>query len=156
VAPSTRRDLVYDEPGVGRHPRRRCSVTAGWNGLRHRPLGRSPGPATRRVAHSSRALSWELHLDEVGVLDLGIGRPGVRKRAERRGQVERAVLRRVRVLHLIEQAPQRRAGSTAPGRTPGGRERIWLPFEGDGTLSLILSKAVLLSNDAAITDPKSY
>ena len=33
-----------------------------------------------------------------------------------------------------------------------GRDRIWLPFEGDGTLAVILSKAVLLANDAAITD----
>jgi Domain of unknown function (DUF4132) len=34
-----------------------------------------------------------------------------------------------------------------------GRDKIWLPFEGDSTLSVILSKAVLLTNDAAITDP---
>ena len=29
-----------------------------------------------------------------------------------------------------------------------------LPFDGDGTLSVILSKAVLLANDDAITDPQ--
>jgi hypothetical protein len=29
----------------------------------------------------------------------------------------------------------------------------WLPFEGDVMLSVILSKAVLLVNDTAITDP---
>ncbi len=31
--------------------------------------------------------------------------------------------------------------------------RVWLPFEGDRTLSIILSKAVLLAADATITDP---
>jgi hypothetical protein len=31
--------------------------------------------------------------------------------------------------------------------------RIWLPFEGDQTLSIILSKAVLLAADTKITDP---
>ena len=35
---------------------------------------------------------------------------------------------------------------------PAGEE-IYLPFEGDATLSLILSKAMLLANDTAITDP---
>jgi hypothetical protein len=29
---------------------------------------------------------------------------------------------------------------------------VWLPFEGDDTLSLILSKAMLLARDDAITD----
>jgi hypothetical protein len=33
---------------------------------------------------------------------------------------------------------------------PGGR--VWLPFEGDRTLALILSKAFLLADDANITD----
>lgn len=32
-------------------------------------------------------------------------------------------------------------------------DRIYLPFEGDATLSLILSKALLLARDTAITDP---
>lgn len=32
-------------------------------------------------------------------------------------------------------------------------DRLYLPFEGDGTLALILSKALLLANDRAITDP---
>ena len=35
----------------------------------------------------------------------------------------------------------------------GDDERIHLPFDGDGTLSLILSKAFLLADDAKITDP---
>lgn len=34
-----------------------------------------------------------------------------------------------------------------------GGERIFLPFEGDQTLSVILSKAFLLANDKAIKDP---
>src|SRR4029079_9153788 len=34
-----------------------------------------------------------------------------------------------------------------------GSERVQLPFEGDGTLSIILSKAFLLADDAKITDP---
>lgn len=34
-----------------------------------------------------------------------------------------------------------------------GEGRVWLPFEGDRTLSIILAKAVLLANDAKITDP---
>ena len=33
------------------------------------------------------------------------------------------------------------------------RETLFLPFEGDGTLSAILSKALLLADDAKITDP---
>ncbi|WP_327092127.1 DUF4132 domain-containing protein [Nonomuraea sp. NBC_01738] len=36
---------------------------------------------------------------------------------------------------------------------PGSRERVFLPFEEDGMLALILSKAFLLAGDAAITDP---
>jgi hypothetical protein len=34
-----------------------------------------------------------------------------------------------------------------------GAERVHLPFEGDSTLSIILSKAFLLADDANITDP---
>jgi hypothetical protein len=36
--------------------------------------------------------------------------------------------------------------------TEGGKERLWVPFEGDGTLSVILSKAFLLANDTKISD----
>jgi hypothetical protein len=36
--------------------------------------------------------------------------------------------------------------------TAVGRGQTWVPFEGDGTLSVILSKAFLLAADAAITD----
>jgi hypothetical protein len=32
-------------------------------------------------------------------------------------------------------------------------DRVWLPFEGDRTLSIIISKAVLLAADDKITDP---
>jgi hypothetical protein len=32
-------------------------------------------------------------------------------------------------------------------------DRLFLPFEGDGRLSLILSKALLLADDLSITDP---
>ncbi|MGH6710955.1 MAG: hypothetical protein ACREEK_18520 [Bradyrhizobium sp.] len=32
-------------------------------------------------------------------------------------------------------------------------DRIWLPFEGDRTLSIIISKALLLAADDKITDP---
>jgi hypothetical protein len=34
-----------------------------------------------------------------------------------------------------------------------GNERIYLPFEGDSVLTLILSKAFLLANDRALSDP---
>ena len=37
-----------------------------------------------------------------------------------------------------------------PSRRPAA---VFLPFEGDGTLSVILSKAFLLADDAKITDP---
>jgi hypothetical protein len=37
-------------------------------------------------------------------------------------------------------------------RLPGEPDYVWLPFEGDDTLSLILSKAMLLARDDAITD----
>jgi hypothetical protein len=32
-------------------------------------------------------------------------------------------------------------------------QRVWLPFEGDQTLSLILSKAFMLVDDDTIKDP---
>ena len=41
--------------------------------------------------------------------------------------------------------------STAAAGGDGGA--VFLPFEGDATLSVILSKAFLLADDAAITDP---
>jgi len=40
-----------------------------------------------------------------------------------------------------------------PRQAIAGRERVHLPFEGDTTLSVILSKAFLLADDAKITDP---
>jgi hypothetical protein len=42
------------------------------------------------------------------------------------------------------------------GRGPAGRgpaDDVYLPFDGDHTLSVILSKAFLLANDRAIKDP---
>ena len=41
--------------------------------------------------------------------------------------------------------------ASGAARSPTGR--IFLPFEGDNTLSVILSKAFLLANDAKIEDP---
>jgi hypothetical protein len=40
-----------------------------------------------------------------------------------------------------------------PGRSADPASGLFLPFEGDQTLELILSKAMLLANDAGITDP---
>ncbi len=40
-----------------------------------------------------------------------------------------------------------------PKQTTAGHERLFLPFEGDGVLSVILSKAFLLAEDTKITDP---
>ena len=39
------------------------------------------------------------------------------------------------------------------GETQSQRDRLFLPFEGDHTLSVILSKAILLAEDDKITDP---
>ena len=39
-----------------------------------------------------------------------------------------------------------------PKTTPA-KGKVWLPFEGDRTLSIILSKAVMLAADDTITDP---
>ncbi len=39
------------------------------------------------------------------------------------------------------------------GRSSKAREKVFLPFEGDTTLSVILSKAFLLAEDAKIKDP---
>jgi hypothetical protein len=38
-------------------------------------------------------------------------------------------------------------------RAKAERSAIYLPFEGDSTLSIILSKAFLLAEDRKITDP---
>jgi hypothetical protein len=40
-----------------------------------------------------------------------------------------------------------------PMRSAVAEDRLYLPFEGDGTLSVILSKALLLADDARIKDP---
>jgi hypothetical protein len=40
-----------------------------------------------------------------------------------------------------------------PKQSAAAGERVFLPFEGDGTLSVILSKAFLLADDAKISDP---
>lgn len=42
-----------------------------------------------------------------------------------------------------------------PGRGSGeaARDNLFLPFEGDGVLSIILSKAFLLAEDTRISDP---
>jgi hypothetical protein len=40
-----------------------------------------------------------------------------------------------------------------PKQTMAGSERVFLPFEGDGALSIVLSKAFLLADDTKITDP---
>ena len=40
-----------------------------------------------------------------------------------------------------------------PKQVATGHEGVYLPFEGDGMLSVILSKAFLLAEDTKITDP---
>ncbi|MBA4851104.1 DUF4132 domain-containing protein [Emticicia sp. BO119] len=40
-----------------------------------------------------------------------------------------------------------------PDRNPSATDKLFLPFEGDAVLSIILSKAFLLANDDKITDP---
>jgi hypothetical protein len=40
-----------------------------------------------------------------------------------------------------------------PGRNKEQRDPLYLPFEGDSTLSIILSKAMMLAEDHKITDP---
>jgi hypothetical protein len=39
-----------------------------------------------------------------------------------------------------------------PGGSSASRDKLFLPFEGDGLLSIILSKAFLLAADDKITD----
>ena len=44
-------------------------------------------------------------------------------------------------------------GAATGGLAGGLAGRVFLPFEGDGTLAIILSKAFLLSEDKKIQDP---
>lgn len=53
----------------------------------------------------------------------------------------------------ILMAPNDQYLCIVPRQATAGSERVFLPFEGDGTLSVILSKAFLLADDAHITDP---
>ncbi len=53
----------------------------------------------------------------------------------------------------ILMAPNDQYLCIVPRQTTAGQERVLLPFEGDSTLSVILSKAFLLAEDARITDP---
>jgi Domain of unknown function (DUF4132) len=53
----------------------------------------------------------------------------------------------------ILMAPNDQYLCIVPKQTVAGAERVFLPFEGDGTLSVILSKAFLLAADTKITDP---
>lgn len=41
----------------------------------------------------------------------------------------------------------------ARGMVAGTEGMRFVPFEGDGILAIIISKALLLANDTAITDP---
>jgi hypothetical protein len=70
--------------------------------------------------------------------------------------VVRGTLRTYKI-HLgssnILMAPNDQYLCIVPKQTTAGGERVFLPFEGDGTLSVILSKAFLLADDARITDP---
>ncbi|MFL5241048.1 MAG: DUF4132 domain-containing protein [Gemmataceae bacterium] len=53
----------------------------------------------------------------------------------------------------ILMAPNDQYLCIVPKQTVAGNERVHLPFEGDQTLSIILSKAFLLADDAKIKDP---
>ena len=70
--------------------------------------------------------------------------------------VVRGTLRTYKI-HLgssnILMAPNDQYLCIVPRQATAGGERVFLPFEGDGTLSVILSKAFLLADDARITDP---
>jgi hypothetical protein len=70
--------------------------------------------------------------------------------------VVRGTLRTYKI-HLgsgnILMAPNDQYLCIVPKQTMAGAERVFLPFEGDGTMSVILSKAFLLADDAHITDP---
>lgn len=53
----------------------------------------------------------------------------------------------------IQMDPNSQYLCIVPSRSPTTRDKVMLPFEGDSTLSLILSKALLLADDHKITDP---
>lgn len=53
----------------------------------------------------------------------------------------------------ILMAPNDQYLCIVPKQAVVGHERVFLPFEGDATLSVILSKAFLLAGDATISDP---
>ncbi len=58
----------------------------------------------------------------------------------------------------ILMAPNDQYLCIVPGRRTAGADasgggELFLPFEGDGTLAVILSKALLLADDRRITDP---
>lgn len=53
----------------------------------------------------------------------------------------------------ILMAPNDQYLCIVPKQATADGERVFLPFEGDGTLSVILSKAFLLADDTHITDP---
>lgn len=49
--------------------------------------------------------------------------------------------------------PGRGSGGTAGGASETATGQLFLPFEGDTVLAIILSKAFLLAEDTKITDP---
>jgi hypothetical protein len=55
--------------------------------------------------------------------------------------------------HLMEPNDQDLCIVPARGPVAADSDRLFLPFEGDATLSIIFSKAFLLAADNAITDP---
>jgi len=75
---------------------------------------------------------------------------------EDRFLVVRGKLRTYRI-HLgsanIQMEPNNQYLCIVPQRSAGAPGNVMLPFEGDGTLALILSKALMLADDHKITDP---
>ncbi len=65
--------------------------------------------------------------------------------------------RRVYKIHLgsgnILMEPNDQYLCIVPGGKVGSNDRVYLPFEGDGVLAIILSKAAMLIDDDKITDP---
>jgi hypothetical protein len=53
----------------------------------------------------------------------------------------------------IQMEPNDQYLCIVPGRSPEPSLDVYLPFEGDSMLAIILSKALLLVDDQAITDP---
>jgi len=53
----------------------------------------------------------------------------------------------------VQIAETRQHVCIVPKAAESAANRVWLPFEGDSTLSLVLSKALLLAADDRITDP---